>query len=293
MENERHKLWYSIISYIPNLVAYERINIGTIIGNLATGEITYKLLFDKNKKLRYFLRNNIEKKLYKTTVNYLDFVLKKAKQEPTIFQLSQYKDDGNWSNFLNSKIPENIVFSEIHFAKTANDMNVFNNLLSTYIGDTFLPNSDSNHVTLKNHVFKVFDSNKLIGTKLKSNLKIKPAAELPLKFEMDYTYLAKNNKVSFVQIGPTQSQINEWYKNNVTLLSKNSDDFCLNMIIDEDDYKHPNQTFKPFLRDLASDKRVKPSIITTEEDPLSGLVQEVNNAIPINSWDTKGKSYIA
>lgn len=293
MENERHKLWYSIISYIPNLVAYERINIGTIMGNPVTGKITYKLLFDKNKKLRYFLRNNIEKKLYKTTVNYLDFILKKAEQEPTIFQLSQYKNDGNWSNFLNSEIPENIVFSEIHFARTANDMNVFNNLLSTYIGDTFLPKSDSNHITLKNHVFNVFDSNKLIGTKLKSKLKIKPAAELPLKFEMDYAYLAKDNKFSFVQVGPKQSQINEWYKNNVTLLSKNSDNFCLNMIIDEDNYEHPNQTFKPFLHDLASDKRVKPSIITAGKDSLSGLVQEVNEAMPIDSWDTKDKSYIA
>lgn len=291
MENERHKLWYSIISYIPNFVAYERINIGAIIGNPETGRITYKLLFDKNKKFRYFLRNNIEKKTYKTSIDYLDFLLKRVEREPTIFQLSQY-NNANWSHFLNGEIPENITFSKIHFARTANDINVFNNLLSTYVGDVFLPKAESNFITLKDHVFEVFESKKLIGTKLKSNLKIRPTADLPLKFEMDYTYLTSNNQVSFIQVGPKQSQINEWYKNNVTLLSKNSDAFCLNMIIKENDYKKPNETFKPFLRDLASDKRVKPTMVT-EKNSLSELVKNVNEAIPITEWHTEDKSYIA
>lgn len=292
MGNERHKLWYSIISYIPNVIAYERINIGAIMGDPATGKITYKLIFEKNKKLRYFLRNSTEKKLYKTTVNYLDFILKRTEQKPTIFQLSQYKSNGNWSNFLNSKIPENIVFSEIHFARTSNDINIFNNLLSTYVGDVFLSKTDTNFATLKQHVFEVFDSNELIGTKIKSNLKIKPAAELPLKFEMDYTYFTQSNQVSFVQIGPKQSQINEWYKNNVTLLSKNSDNFNLNMVIKEEDYEKPNQTFKPFLRDLESDDRVK-STIVTNKDSLSELVKNAGEAIPTSEWNIEDKSYIA
>ena len=262
------------------------------MGNPVTGEITYKLILDKNKKLRYFLRNDTENKLYKTTINYLDFILKRAEHKPTLFQLSQYKSDGNWQNFLNSKIPENIVFSQIHFAKTANDMNVFNNLLSTYVGDMFLPKPEDNIVTLKQHIFNLLDSKKLIGTKIKSNLKIKPASELPLKFEMDYTYLTLNNQVSFIQLGPTQSQINEWYKNNVTLLSKNSDNFSLNMVIKEQNYEKPNQTFKPFLRDLESDNRVKPTIVT-DNDSLSMLVKNASQAIPISEWRTENKDYIA
>jgi hypothetical protein len=292
MENERHKLWYSIISYVPNFVAYERINIGVIMGDPLTGKITYKIIFDKNKKFRYFLRNDIEKKIYKTTIDYLDFILKRAEHEPTLFQLSQYKGTANWSYFLNGKIPENIIFSNIHFARTANDINVFNNLLSTYVGDMFLPKAENNFVTLKKHVFEVFESKKLIGTKLKSNLKIRPAADLPLKFEMDYAYLTNNNQVSFIQIGPKQSQINEWYKNNVTLLSKNTDNFSLNMVIKEEDYEKPNQTFKPFLSDLESDSRVKPTIVTGK-DSLSELVKSAGKAIPISEWNTENKSYIA
>ena len=109
---------------------------------------------------------------------------------------------------------------------------------------------------------------------------------------MDYAFVSKNNEMSFVQVGPTQSQISDWYKNNITLLSKNSENFSLNMVIKEEDYEKPNQTFKPFLRDLESDKRVKPTIVT-DKDSLSELVNNANNAIPISEWNTSDKSYIA
>ena len=292
MANQRHKLWYSIISYIPNLITYERVNIGIIIGNPETNEITYSLLPERSKKFRYFFWNSIERKIYKNSVEYLEFLLKKIQVKPTIFQVAHYEADGDWNNFLGGKISENIVFSKIHFAITDNDINIFNNLISTYIGDDFFPKQNSNIITLKKHVYEIFESNKLINTKLKSNLKIKPSAELPLKFEMDYTYFTQKNQVSFIQIGPKQSQINEWYKNNVTLLSKNSDNVSSNMVIKEDDYENPNQTFKPFLRDLESDERVKPTIVTNK-DSLSKLVKNAGEAIPISEWNTEDKSYIA
>ena len=132
----------------------------------------------------------------------------------------------------------------------------------------------------------------MINTKLKANLKIQPSKDLPLRFEMDYAFISKNDEMSFIQIGPKQSQINDWYKNNITLLNKNSDDFYLNMVIKEDDYEKPNQTFKPFLRDLASDKRVRPTIVTNK-DSLSELVKNADKAIPISEWDTEDQSYIA
>lgn len=292
MANQRHKLWYSIISYIPNLITYERVNVGIILGNPETNEISYSFLSEKSKKFRYFFWNSIERKIYKNSVEYLEFLLNKIQAQPSIFQVGHYEAEGNWNDFLGGKISENIIFSKIHFAITDNDANIFNNLISTYIGEEFFPKQDNNIITLKKHVFEIFESNKLINTKLKSNLKIKPAAELPLKFEMDYTYFTKNNQVSFIQVGPKQSQINEWYKNNVTLLSKNSDSFSLDMIIKEEDYDKPNQTFKPFLRDLASDQRVKSTIITGN-DSLSKIVESVNEAIPISNWNIKDKSYIA
>lgn len=64
------------------------------------------------------------------------------------------------------------------------------------------------------------------------------------------------------------------------------------MVIKEEDYEKPNQTFKPFLRDLESDDRVK-STIVTNKDSLSKLVKNAGEAIPISEWNTEDKSYIA
>ncbi|MBB1094774.1 DUF3037 domain-containing protein [Limosilactobacillus sp. BG-MG3-A] len=69
-----------MISYIPNLITYERVNIGIIIGNPETNEITYSFLPEKSKKFRYFFWNNIERKIYKNSVEYLEFLLKKSKK---------------------------------------------------------------------------------------------------------------------------------------------------------------------------------------------------------------------
>ena len=109
---------------------------------------------------------------------------------------------------------------------------------------------------------------------------------------MDYAYISENKKMSFIQVGPKQSHIADWYKNNITLLSKNSDSFYLNVIIKEDEYNNPDQTFNPFLYDLISDKRVKPTIVTNENS-LTKLVESANKAIPISEWNVEDKSYIA
>ena len=189
-------------------------------------------------------------------------------------------------------LPENIVFSNTHFARTSNPKMIFNELLNTYVGKPFLQEKETTNISFKQNINKYFDQLNLINTKLKANLKIQPSKDLPLRFEMDYAFISKNDEMSFIQIGPKQSQINDWYKNNITLLNKNSDDFYLNMVIKEDDYEKPNQTFKPFLRDLASDKRVRPTIVTNK-DSLSELVKNADKAIPISEWDTEDKSYIA
>lgn len=194
--------------------------------------------------------------------------------------------------YLEHPLPENIVFSNTHFARTSNPKIIFNELLNIYVGEAFLQEKETTNISFKQNINKYFDQLNLINTKLKANLRIRPSKDLPLRFEMDYAFMPKNDEMSFIQIGPKQSQINEWYKNNVTLLSKNSDKFSINMVIKEEDYEKPNQTFKPFLRDLESDDRVK-STIVTNKDSLSKLVKNASEAIPISEWNTEDKSYIA
>lgn len=290
-KQQRKNYWYSIISYIPDLITNERVNIGVILGN-NIDLLKFKIIDNPSNKKLHFFRTNIEKQIYQTSIDYLSFVVNKKKE--TLNDISLFDNESNvdLKAYLEHPLPENIVFSNTHFARTSNPKIIFNELLNTYVGEAFLQEKETTNISFKQNINKYFDQLNLINTKLKANLRIRPSKDLPLRFEMDYAFMPKNDEMSFIQIGPKQSQINEWYKNNVTLLSKNSDKFSINMVIKEEDYEKPNQTFKPFLRDLESDDRVK-STIVTNKDSLSKLVKNAGEAIPISEWNTEDKSYIA
>lgn len=290
-KQQRKNYWYSIISYIPDLITNERVNIGVILGN-NIDLLKFKIIDNPSNKKLHFFRTNIEKQIYQTSIDYLSFIVNKKKE--TLNDISLFDNESNvdLKAYLEHPLPENIVFSNTHFARTSNPKIIFNELLNTYVGEAFLQEKETTNISFKQNINKYFDQLNLINTKLKANLRIRPSKDLPLRFEMDYAFMTKNDEMSFIQIGPKQSQINEWYKNNVTLLSKNSDKFSINMVIKEEDYEKPNQTFKPFLRDLESDDRVK-STIVTNKDSLSKLVKNAGEAIPISEWNTEDKSYIA
>lgn len=290
-KQQRKNYWYSIISYIPDLITNERVNIGVILGN-NIDLLKFKIIDNPSNKKLHFFRTNIEKQIYQTSIDYLSFIVNKKKE--TLNDISLFDNESNvdLKAYLEHPLPENIVFSNTHFARTSNPKIIFNELLNTYVGEAFLQEKETTNISFKQNINKYFDQLNLINTKLKANLRIRPSKDLPLRFEMDYAFMSKNDEMSFIQIGPKQSQINEWYKNNVTLLSKNSDKFSINMVIKEDDYEKPNQTFKPFLRDLESDERVKPTIVTNK-DSLSELVKNAGEAIPTSEWNTEDKSYIA
>lgn len=290
-KQQRKNYWYSIISYIPDLITNERVNIGVILGN-NIDLLKFKIIDNPSNKKLHFFRTNIEKQIYQTSIDYLSFIVNKKKE--TLNNISLFDNESNvdLKAYLEHPLPENIVFSNTHFARTSNPKIIFNELLNTYVGEAFLQEKETTNISFKQNINKYFDQLNLINTKLKANLRIRPSKDLPLRFEMDYAFMPKNDEMSFIQIGPKQSQINEWYKNNVTLLSKNSDKFSINMVIKEEDYEKPNQTFKPFLRDLESDDRVK-STIVTNKDSLSKLVKNAGEAIPISEWNTEDKSYIA
>ncbi len=290
-KQQRKNYWYSIISYIPDLITNERVNIGVILGN-NIDLLKFKIIDNPSNKKLHFFRTNIEKQIYQTSIDYLSFIVNKKKE--TLNDISLFDNESNvdLKAYLEHPLPENIVFSNTHFARTSNPKIIFNELLNTYVGEAFLQEKETTNISFKQNISKYFDQLNLINTKLKANLRIRPSKDLPLHFEMDYAFMPKNDEMSFIQIGPKQSQINEWYKNNVTLLSKNSDKFSINMVIKEEDYEKPNQTFKPFLRDLESDDRVK-STIVTNKDSLSKLVKNAGEAIPISEWNTEDKSYIA
>lgn len=291
-KQQRKNYWYSIITYVPNLITNERANIGVILGN-SVDYLKFQIINNPSNRKLHFFRNNIEKKVFQTSVDYLSYLVKNKKDSlNNISIFDNNKSEFNLNTFLEYPLPENIFFSEMHFARTNDPNMIFNELIKTYVGEKFIHEKETTNISFKQNINDYFKSLNLINTKLKTNVKVQPSKDLPFRFEMDYAYISKNEKMSFIQVGPKQSHITDWYKNNITLLSKNSDSFYLNVIIKEDEYNNPDQTFNPFLYDLISDKRVKPTIVTNENS-LTKLVESANKAIPISEWNIEDKSYIA
>lgn len=136
-KSQRTNYWYSIISYTPDLITNERVNIGLIMGN-DVDFLKFKIIDSpSNKKLQFF-RNDIEKKMFQTSIDYLSFIVKKKKESLNDISLFDSKIQIDLKNYLECHLPENIIFSNIHFARTSNPDMVFKELLKTYIGQMFL-----------------------------------------------------------------------------------------------------------------------------------------------------------
>ncbi|MCG0808195.1 DUF3037 domain-containing protein [Lactiplantibacillus plantarum] len=290
---DRHSIWYAIITYVPDQMRYERMNVGVIIGDKYSQQITFKLLPSTNRKFSNFFWSSLERKEYQVSIEYLEFLLKNIQNEMSIFDVPKY-NNADWNTWLGAKLPNGIIISTPHTARTSNDLNVFNNLIQTYIGDQFLTKAEK-ALSLKTSISSLFTTYKHLENKLKRNVKVQPAANLPLKFEIDYAYQMFNSKnPSFIQITPNETSINDWYKNTFTLLNKNRDNFHLNIVTKESDYQSSKSALRPLLNDIISDERVSPILVSNEKDmhEMTGILNQVTNSRDIKDWSIK-QPYIA
>lgn len=69
-KQQRKNYWYSIISYIPDLITNERVNIGVILGN-NIDLLKFKIIDNPSNKKLHFFRTNIEKQIYQTFIKHL------------------------------------------------------------------------------------------------------------------------------------------------------------------------------------------------------------------------------
>lgn len=135
-KSQRTNYWYSIISYTPDLITNERVNIGLIMGN-DVDFLKFKIIDNSSNKKLHFFRNDIEKKMFQTSIDYLSFIVKNKKESLNDISLFDSKIQIDLKNYLECPLPENIIFSNIHFARTSNPDIVFKELLKTYIGQMF------------------------------------------------------------------------------------------------------------------------------------------------------------
>lgn len=288
MEAKRQIYWYSIITYMPSSIRYERINIGVVMGSYSTNKIFFKLLPVNSKKLDSFLWDFTEKKEFKSSVDLLEFILNRNsnKGDLVITPPNKFK---NFKNWLNSELPYGIEFSDIHNAETASPGMIFNHLIDEYVGKQFF-SIRSRTTDLKKHIDKVFYDKNLINKKLKPNVIVKPIENNPFDMKMDYAF--QDNKMNLIQILNIDT-INQWYTRMTTFLYKSSQNFSeqdlkIILVISEEDYKQ-HLDVNSLFNDVASDERVSNLFMSnnSKNTQLDKLVPKIEKANDINNWDFK------
>ncbi|WP_278963760.1 DUF3037 domain-containing protein [Lactobacillus apis] len=284
----RENYWYSIISYIPSSIRYERINVGAILGNKSNSLLKFKLLPSTSRKIQSFVWNSTEKKEYSVANELLEFLVNRNYKEPSLLNTPSNNGQVNWNKWLNATVPSGMVFSDVHFARTADPDMIFNDLIEEYVGKQFFKTND-HIITLQENVEKYFKEENLLDQKLKRNLLISPSKTLPLTIKMDYAYLSQlDNKIGLVQV-PNVEHINTWYERIYTFLNKaDSDNFHLNIILGENDYNNDSQQVQPFVDEFDKSKNVSKVLVPRNSNqPLKKLAKDIENSTNVDEWKAK------
>ncbi|MBS0937937.1 DUF3037 domain-containing protein [Lactiplantibacillus plantarum] len=113
---DRHSIWYAIITYLPDQIRYERMNVGVIIGDKYSQQISFKLLSSTNRKFNNFFWSPLERKTYQVSIEHLEFLLKNIQNEMSIFSVPKYNNT-DWNTWLGAQLPNGIFISTPHTAR--------------------------------------------------------------------------------------------------------------------------------------------------------------------------------
>lgn len=291
MEKQQHPIWYSIISYCPNNIRNEHMNIGVLLGS-SMDSIVFEYVSPRNKKLSSLFWNNIEQTEYDSSISLLKYIISDSNKHWYHLQPPQ-QNQNSWENFFGlESLPFGISISNAHYAFGADINTLKDKLIDIYIGKKFIQKK-TDSISFKKQIYNYFDSKPGIARKLKSNLKIAPVKSIPtLKMEIDYTYYSKDSQLAkFIQIAPEKSSqaLLNWYKNTSMLLSRNESFDKLNIILNDSD-KHSSIELKQMVSDLVSLDSNRTNTIHITHDinsthSLESLTDSVReNALLVDDW---------
>lgn len=290
-EQYRYPIWYSIISYCPNNVRDEHMNVGVLLGS-EKDSIILEYVNPKNKKLSSLFWNSLELEEYASSMSLLKYIVSDSQKRWRYVELPK-SNQGSWENFFDLKsLPFGITFSNTSCAFVEDIDILKSKLIDIYIGKKFLQKK-TDSISLKKKVYDYFETKPSVVKKLKNNLKIAPVKSIPaLKMEMDYTYFSKDDTLAkFIQVAPEKNNqaLLNWYKNTSMLLSRNDSFDKLNIILDGKN-SSSSVELKQMTSDLVSLDSDRTNIIYLDSDinnthSLESLTDTVSkDALLVNEW---------
>lgn len=275
MEYKSKECWYSIISYTPNLIRNEKINVGIILSY--KNKFYLKTLKYNSKKLKNIFTNRYEINNYKDIINYFTFLIDSISKNElssslpvgysgidTLRMLSKHKDVNSELSSNYFSIPEELNFDYPTMAESNDSSDsavskLFNKLINIYV------DSEDENKRKHNIIFQRSSSifkNLINENKIKKNQRIELPTVKSIKYNADFIF--KVNSINLMQASPTldnERELENWYKKMATLSYKydeTSKIFLLdqNSIINDEKFKN-QKIYVDMLNDLLEDKRMK------------------------------------
>lgn len=270
----RKKYEFSIISYNQNSLRDESINIGAFMFNKEDPEAMYKIIPDNSQKIKGLAINKSQKELFKSTMNYLDFSLKKLRNEFSTILMNET---------LEKDIPEHIRFSKPKPIITSNEELIFKQLIEEYVGNEYFNlTSKIEMLSPKEKMLNLFNSHNLLNSKVKKNVKIQPSKKVSARLQVDFAF-GKNNQLNLIDSAPTNNRsLDEWYYKMVTFSSKYDPKSEILLLSDSTNPINNDKKVTQMISDLQSDSRIK-SVDLSETKDIYSLIDDISN----NSVDTR------
>lgn len=258
MDNGRTVIWYGIISYVSDIIRGEILNVGLMINIPENGELKFILLSEGNSKLKSLITSKRDKDIYKSGKKYLDYLIESIDNNDLGLPISPSKKDFI-STFSTLNLPKGYKISTPRYAKVS-DVELFvDNLENIYIGESFLNEElGTNSMIVKKKAISIIGGRENALKKIKKNIQIKPVANLPKNYTLDFGY-TENGKLSLIDSTPDKlSTAYDWLE-RINFITDNYDaSEKITLLYNSKSESNEDGTIKHMLEYLSSkDSRVE------------------------------------
>lgn len=266
---KRQKYEFSIISYNQNSFRNESINIGAFMFNKENLAAMYKIIPDNSHKIKGLAVNKSQKELFKSSINYLDFILQKINDK---FSTTLIND------MLNDELPEQIRFSEPRPIITENKQIIFDQLIAEYVGKEYFDVASKIEIlSPKDKMISIFDSKKLLNNKVKKNVNIQLSKKVDTQRQVDFAF-GNNKQLNLIDAVPTsENKLDNWYSKMVTFSAKYDESSEILLLSDSKSPVNSDQKVSQIIDDLQDDPRVTNIDISKQTD-VNNLITEINQS---------------
>lgn len=265
----RQKYQFSIISYNQNSMRNEAINIGALLYSEQERSARFKIIPHNSIKIRGLALTPYQKDLFQTTIKYLRFVLTSLDSDFSTQMLD---------STIENDLPEQIRFSNPKPIVTAKEDLLFQQIVAEYVGDEYFKQNDEvTSLTPKEQVIQLFKQHKLLGNKIRKNVKIRPAKSVEMRFNIDFAYGEKTS-LNLIDSSPIkESALDDWYVKMVMLSSRYDKDSSIILINDSQSSINNDKKVSQMISDLLKgDSRIQ-SMDISKMSNLKALIDKISS----------------